>query len=83
MRNRMRMGNGRGPGPYDRPGGRRNTGGRLSPPRGNMSRGRPSYTEGGIGTFGGAQAIEGRTMKSYNDLDAAGTSQQGGGELDY
>ncbi|KAF2226602.1 hypothetical protein BDZ85DRAFT_230087 [Elsinoe ampelina] len=83
MRNGMRM-NARGPAPYDRGGPRRNNG-RLSPPgRGGMpGRGRPNFTEGGIGTFGGAQAVEGRTMKSYNDLDAANTGQQGGGELDY
>ncbi|KAF4552337.1 Hypothetical protein D9617_10g073180 [Elsinoe fawcettii] len=82
MRSNMRM-NARGPAPYDRGGPRRNNG-RLSPPgRGGMGRGRPSFTEGGIGTFGSAQAVEGRTMKSYNDLDAANTGQQGGGELDY
>lgn len=91
MRNGMRMGGVRGgPMPYDK-GGRRpmngnsnnNNAGRLSPPRGLPPRGgRPSFTEGGIGTFGGAQAVEGRTMKSYNDLDAAGGNQNGSA-LDY
>ncbi|KAF2151351.1 hypothetical protein K461DRAFT_295412 [Myriangium duriaei CBS 260.36] len=82
MRNGMRPPNVRGPLPYDR-GVRRNNGGRLSPPRGGgPGRGRPNFVEGGVGTFGGSQAVEGRTVKSYNDLDAAG-GEQGGGALDY
>ncbi|GAB7342709.1 hypothetical protein MBLNU457_g0860t1 [Dothideomycetes sp. NU457] len=63
-------------------GARRSISGRLSPPRGGPSRGRPSFVEGGVGTFGTSQAVEGRTMKSYNDLDAAGGAE-GGGALDY
>lgn len=82
MRNGMRPLNVRGPVPYDR-GMRRNNSGRLSPPRGSgMGRTRPGFVEGGVGTFGGSQAVEGRTVKSYNDLDAAGGGQ-GGGALDY
>ena len=68
MRNGMRTGNARAPGPYDRgmreP--RRSISGRLTPPR------RGLFMEGGEHTFGPKQAVEGRTMKSYNDLDAAG-----------
>lgn len=67
--------------PMDR-GARRSVSGRLSPPRGGPPRGRPSFVEGGVGTFGTSQAIEGRTMKSYNDLDAAGGAESGGA-LDY
>jgi len=67
--------------PMDR-GARRSISGRLSPPRGGPPRGRPSFVEGGVGTFGTSQAVEGRTMKSYNDLDAAGGAESGGA-LDY
>jgi len=73
------MRNPRGPGDRNP---RRSISGRLSPPRGGAARGRPSFVEGGVGTFGTSQAIEGRTMKSYNDLDAAG-GDAGGGGLDY
>ena len=75
------MRNSRGPGAFDR-NPRRSISGRLSPPRGGAGRGRPNFMEGGLGTFGTSQAIEGRTMKSYNDLDAAG-GNSGGGALDY
>ena len=83
-----------GPRNFDR-GVRRSVSGRLSPPvRGGAGRGRPGFTvEGGVGSFGPSQAVEGRTMKSYNDLDAAvgggsgggggAGSAQGGGGLDY
>ena len=78
MRNGMRMNNARVPGPYDRgmreP--RRSISGRLTPPRRSM------FMEGGEHTFGPKQAVEGRTMKSYNDLDAAG-SAGGAEELNY
>ena len=80
MRSGMRMNNARAPGPYDR--GPRRMSGRLSPPRGGAGRGRPTFMEGGVGTFNTSAAVEGRTMKSYNDLDAAGANQ-GSGELDY
>ena len=81
MRNGMRMNNGRNAGPYER--GPRRMSGRLSPPRGGgAGRGRPMFVEGGVGTFGTSQAVEGRTMKSYNDLDAAG-GNTGGDALDY
>lgn len=79
MRSGMRMSNARAPGPYDR--GPRRMSGRLSPPRGGAGRGRGSFMEGGVGTFGSGSAVEGRTMKSYNDLDAAGGDK--GQELDY
>ncbi|GAB7357054.1 hypothetical protein MBLNU459_g7874t1 [Dothideomycetes sp. NU459] len=76
MRNGMRMNNNRAPGPYDRREPRRSISGRLTPPRRGM------FQEGGEHTFGPKQAVEGRTMKSYNDLDAAGEAQ-GGEELNY
>ena len=78
MRTGMR-GPGARPGPYDRRGPPR--GGGRSPPRGLPPGGRNSFVEGGVGTFS-SQAVEGRTMKSYNDLDAAGGSS-GGAALDY
>ena len=74
--------NARGPGGFDR-NPRRSLSGRLSPPRGGVGRGRPNFMEGGVGTFGTSQAVEGRTMKSYNDLDAAGGGNAGNGALDY
>lgn len=96
IRNGMRGPNMRGSAPYDR-GGRRGNNGRSSPPRvgpgGVPGRGRPNFTEGGIGTFSGSQAVDGRTVKSYTDLDAAGGGGAGngsgggdaggGGGLDY
>lgn len=83
MRSGMRTNNARALGPYDRA-PRRSVGGRLSPPRnGGGGRGRGGmFMEGGVGTFGTAQSVEGRTMKSYNDLDAT-SGDQGGGELNY
>lgn len=80
MRNNMRM-NSRANGPYDNRGmgrePRRSISGRLTPPRG-----RGIFMEGGEHTLGPKQAVEGRTMKSYNDLDAAG-GNGGSTELDY
>jgi hypothetical protein len=76
----MRTNNARAPGPYDRGGmrvePRRSISGRLTPPRRGM------FMEGGEHTVGPRQAVEGRTMKSYNDLDAAG-SAGGAEELNY
>lgn len=80
MRSNMRM-NARGNGPYDSRGmgrePRRSISGRLTPPRG-----RGIFMEGGEHTLGPKQAVEGRTMKSYNDLDAAG-GNAAATELDY
>lgn len=80
MRNNMRM-NARATGPYDSRGmgrePRRSISGRLTPPRG-----RSIFMEGGEHTLGPKQAVEGRTMKSYNDLDAAG-GNSAATELDY
>ena len=61
-------------GPYDRSsrGGRFEGNGRLSPTRG----GRPND-----GAPGPREAIAGRSLKSYEDLDAVGGG--GGGELNY
>lgn len=80
MRNNMRM-NSRAAGPYDSRGmgrePRRSISGRLTPPRG-----RNIFMEGGEHTLGPKQAVEGRTIRSYNDLDAAGGSSAAT-ELDY
>ena len=74
-------------GPYDRrQQNPRYGGGRLTPPR----NGAPPRMGGGAGKWGdgaGAQtvgpreAVQGRSLKSYEDLDAVGAS--GGGELNY
>ena len=73
--------------PYDRRGGHRNsTSGRLSP-RG--AGGLPGGFIGGDGAqgargIGPSEATAGRTMKSYQDLDAVGGGGGGaGGELNY
>jgi hypothetical protein len=81
------------PGPYDRNQGQRRYGniGRLTPPRNGTdgSRGARNNTGGagkwgdgsGAQTVGPREAVQGRSLKSYEDLDAvAGT---GGGELNY
>jgi hypothetical protein len=66
------------PGPYDRQGrdGRngRNGSGRLTPPRGVRSR----FGDGGPGP---AVSTQGRSIKSYEDLDDVGGG--GSGELNY
>ncbi|KAL1633205.1 hypothetical protein SLS56_003068 [Neofusicoccum ribis] len=75
----------RAAGPYDRQQkdarGMRWSGGsgRLTPPRGNGRVGAgPRYTDGGA--VGPREAVQGRSLKSYEDLDAAGGSV---GELNY
>ncbi|KAK7530525.1 hypothetical protein IWX50DRAFT_674683 [Phyllosticta citricarpa] len=74
-------------GPYDRqPKDARNmrwsSSGRLTPPRGTS--GRPAaggrFSDGGVGAVGPREAVQGRSLKSYEDLDAAGGSV---GELNY
>ncbi|KAB2574036.1 Zinc finger protein [Lasiodiplodia theobromae] len=53
--------------------------GRLTPPRGNGRAGTGTrYTDGGA--VGPREAVQGRSLKSYEDLDAAGGSV---GELNY
>lgn len=69
-------------GPYDRQArdGRSRpsvNGGRLTPPRGGRQ-GPQRYGEGGPGPV---QSVQGRSIKSYEDLDAVGGG--GGGELNY
>lgn len=80
----------RPPGPYDRPnkdarnGRGWNAGGRLSPPRaGQGGRGQvPNrFSDGGASAMGPREAVQGRSLKSYEDLDAAGGSATGA--LDY
>lgn len=88
----MRRGGGRfqsqRSGPYDRrqQNPRFGSNGRLTPPRNGM----PPRMGGGAGKWGdgaGAQtvgpreAVQGRSLKSYEDLDAVNGS--GGGELNY
>jgi len=75
-------------GPYDRQNkdGRNmrwNNSGRLTPPRGGRPPiGNPRFSEGGAATLGPREAVQGRALKSYEDLDAAGASN-GTGALDY
>ena len=85
----------RNAGPYDRRGPRyANNGGRLSPQRsgfggnggiqvgGRMSGGVGKWGDGaGAQTVGPPQATAGRTVKSYEDLDAVVGGP--GGELNY
>jgi hypothetical protein len=81
----MRRGGGRfqnqRSGPYDRrPGGRswnNQESGRLSPPGGRPGP-RPGSTGGAPGP---REAVAGRSLKSYEDLDAV--AGNGGGELNY
>ena len=79
-------GMGRMPGPYARPDGR----GRLPSMGGGRSGGVPPFMgpimggiapEGGSAAMGPAEAVQGRSLKSYEDMDAAG--DKGTGELDY
>jgi serrate RNA effector molecule len=61
--------------------------GRLSPPRGAGQNGRGGIGGGGGrfpdgGAMGPREAVQGRSLKSYEDLDAAGGGQ-GTEDLDY
>jgi hypothetical protein len=66
-------------GPYDRQNrdGRTRNNGRLTPPP-RSGRGVPRFGEGGPGPM---QSTQGRSLKSYDDLDAVGSG--GTGELNY
>lgn len=75
------------PGPYDR---RQNPrwamDGPMNSPMGGSVRGRGPPSRWGDGAAGGAamgphEAVQGRTLKSYEDLDQV--SGGGGGELNY
>ena len=76
----------RAAGPYDRQqkdarGMRWSGSGRLTPPRGSGARpGTGRFTDGGSAAIGPREAVQGRSLKSYEDLDAAGGSV---GELNY
>lgn len=83
-----RMKNGRAAGPYDRAAkdGRNMrwaNGGRMSPPgRRTSAGGAPRFADaGGAATVGPREAVAGRSLKSYEDLDAVATGAQG--ELNY
>ncbi|PVI08057.1 hypothetical protein DM02DRAFT_510927 [Periconia macrospinosa] len=69
--------NNRTTGPYDRQNrdGRNRNAGRLTPPRGGRV---PRFGDGGPGPL---QSTQGRSIKSYEDLDAVGAG--GSGELNY
>ncbi|KAI9694594.1 MAG: hypothetical protein M1822_000210 [Bathelium mastoideum] len=88
MRRQNRFNNNRTGGPYDRQGRdtrnqRWNNSGRLTPPRGAAGRGAGGsrFGEGGAATVGPREAVQGRSLKSYEDLDAA--EGNANGELDY
>ncbi|KAK3686584.1 hypothetical protein LTR37_019689 [Vermiconidia calcicola] len=83
------FGGGRMPGPYARNDGR---GGPRMPSMGGgrgmmmpgMMGGMPGMgVEGGAGAMGPNEAVQGRSLRSYEDLDAAGTGDKGTAELDY
>lgn len=78
-------GMGRMPGPYARNDGRGRqpsmSGGRGAVPPFMGITGLSS--EGGVGAIGPNEAVQGRSLKSYEDLDAAVDKSQGTGELDY
>jgi len=68
-------------GPYDRQprdGRSRPVGGRLTPPPRGARPGGLRFGEGGPGPV---QSVQGRSIKSYEDLDAVGNG--GSGELNY
>ena len=78
------------PGPYDRQprnNGRYGESGRLSPPpgmrRGSMASGAGRWGDGAAGAaaVGPREAVQGRSLRSYEDLDAVAGG--GGGELNY
>lgn len=76
--------NGRMPGPYARNDGRGRGGGGRGPMPGMMGPGGfgPMMGEGGTGAMGPQEAVQGRSLRSYEDLDAA-AGDKGTGELDY
>ncbi|KAF2756654.1 hypothetical protein EJ05DRAFT_467054 [Pseudovirgaria hyperparasitica] len=83
-----RFTNTRGNNPYDRQtkdsrNMRWNAGntGRLTPPRIGQRGNNPRYAEGGVATVGPREAVQGRSLKSYEDLDAVGGNTNGA--LDY
>lgn len=84
----QRFNNSRTAGPYDRQNkdnrtARWNNSGRLTPPRGGRPPiGNPRFSEGGTATLGPREAVQGRALKSYEDLDAAGAGN-GSSALDY
>ncbi|KAF1989717.1 hypothetical protein K402DRAFT_401814 [Aulographum hederae CBS 113979] len=88
-RNMGRMNSNRMAGPYDRQSrdSRNNrwnntaNAGRLTPPRAGGRPGGRFPDAGGAGSVAPREAVTGRSIKSYEDLDAAGGS--GTGELDY
>ncbi|KAK4673007.1 hypothetical protein QC763_108000 [Podospora pseudopauciseta] len=71
--------------PYERRGGNRPYGGPegAGGPPGGRGRGGSSnrWGDGGVTTTGPREAVQGRTLKSYEDLDQV--SGGGGGELNY
>lgn len=78
-----RFSNTRG-GPYDRPGGRDqrwSNNGRLSPTSGRAANTRGRYDTGAASQPGPREAVQGRSLKSYEDLDAVAGA--GAGELNY
>lgn len=89
MRRGGRYTNQRSAGPYDRAGGRDQRfggNGRMSPPPGGRNLPRTGGGRWGDGGAGGSatgprEAVQGRSLKSYEDLDDVGGS--GAGELNY
>lgn len=61
-------------------GARGGNGGQMSPPGRSRA---PAFIEGGAGSFSTGAAVEGRSMKSYNDLDAGAGAAKESDALDY
>lgn len=65
-------------GPYDRPpGGARGDG------QSSMARATNRWGDGGGGTMGPREAVQGRSLKSYEDLDAVDQGAKASSELNY
>ncbi|KAK5174474.1 uncharacterized protein LTR77_001554 [Saxophila tyrrhenica] len=81
---RHMMNNGRMGGPYARNDGRgRGPGGRGGMPMMPPGMGMGMSMEGGAGAMGPQEAVQGRSLRSYEDLDAAGPEKETTAELDY
>ena len=78
-------GRGAAGGRWNSGGGSNNLPGRLTPPR--NAGGRPPtggrFGEGGVANLGPKEAVQGRSLKSYEDLDAAGGGADDAAGLDY
>ena len=68
-------------GPYDRPSGPPREGSGMN--GASMARSTSRWGEGGGGTMGPREAVQGRSLKSYEDLDAVDQTAKASSELNY